>query len=228
MMDNPQKSLETSRLRIQQLVQTLDSFRMSLIRKPPSELPPWYVAVPPPPRLSTARQQSPYPLRREQLQSHFNVLSSALDSLTSTLHTHFPAHSTAALTSYPLPSFPAQTHEILLTTLLTKKPPAETADSVWAAVQAPAVDAATEELWARAAEIVERIQADRDWYDVVTAEEGAVREEDWVLGGEEGPGEGVEERRRRAERETNALTAVLRFCATGVPVDEQAPLPKKR
>lgn len=160
------------------------------------------------------------------------MLSSALDSLTSTLHTHFPAHSTTALTSYPLPSFPAQTHEILLTTLLTKKPPAETADGVWAALQAPAVDAATEELWARAAEIVEKIQMGRDWYDdVVTAEEreeGAVGEEDWVLGGEEGPGEGAEERRRRAERETNALTAVLRFCATGVPVDEQAPLPKKR
>ena len=227
-MDNPQKSLETSRQRIQQLVQTLDSFRMSLIRKPPNELPSWYVVAPL--CLSTARRQtSP---RREQLQSHFNVLSSALDSLTSTLHTHFPAHSKTALTAYPLPSFPAQTHELLLTTLLIKKPPPETADSVWAALQAPAVDTATEELWARAAEIVEKIQLGRDWFDeVVTAEEreeGTVREEDWVLSGEEGPGEGTEERRRRAERETNALTTILRFCATGVPADEQAPLPKKR
>ncbi|KAF8254021.1 hypothetical protein K440DRAFT_592789 [Wilcoxina mikolae CBS 423.85] len=206
-MDNPQKSLESSRLRIQQLVQTLDSFRISLVRKPPNELPPW-----------------------EQLQSHFNVLSSALDSLTSTLHTHFPAHSTSALTSYPLPNFPAQTHEILLTTLLTKKPPPETFDSVWAALQAPPVDAATEELWGKAAEIVEKIQMSREWYDeVVTAEErdtGAVREEEWVLGGEEG--EGAEERRRRAEREMNALTGVLRFCATGVPIEKQTPLPKKR
>jgi hypothetical protein len=101
---------------------------------------------------------------------------------------------------------------------------------VWAALQALPVDAATEELWGKAAEIVEKIQMSREWYDeVVTAEEreeGTVREEEWVLGGEEG--EGAEERKRRAEREMNALTGVLRFCTTGVPIEKQTPLPKKR
>jgi len=168
------------------------------------------------------------------MQSHFNVLSSTLDSVTSALHTHFPQHSGAALTAYPLPSFPAPTNEILLTTLLTKKPPPETFDAVWTALGAAPVDARVEALWAVAARIVADSQDAREWADVVVTNEerdaGSVDERLWVRGDDDvaggGGDEGEKERRKRSEAEIDVLLGVLRFGETGVPVNEQLPLPK--
>ncbi|KAA8903598.1 hypothetical protein FN846DRAFT_908055 [Sphaerosporella brunnea] len=207
-MENPQKSLDSLRVRIQHLVEAIGSFQHNLLKKPPHELPP-----------------------REHLQSHFNVLSSTLESLTKTLHDHFPAHSTAALTAYPLPTFPSN-NEILLTTLLTKKPPSETTDAVWGALQAEGIDPATEELWGKAEGIVEEIQNSRDWgSSVITEEEreaGDVSEEEFLgvdLGGEASQ-EGWEEKKKRLAAEQKALTGILRFWVTGVPIEMQTELPK--
>lgn len=163
------------------------------------------------------------------MQSHFNVLSSTMDSVTSALHTHFPLHSSSAMTTYPLPSFPASTHEILLTTLLTKKPPPETFDLVWSALQAPAVDVRVEALWGSAAKIVGDVQDSREWVDVVVTNEeregGTVNEDEWVV--DEGEDdEGEKERKKRMDAEMEVLLAVLRFGETGIPAGEQVPLPK--
>ena len=140
------------------------------------------------------------------------------------LHQHFPAHSTSALTSYPLTNFPVQQSTMLLTTLLNKKAPDETQRDVMAALHAVPVDPRTEELWARAAEVVAELQEARDWIGaVVTAEEaeaGTVREEDWVIDRGDGAGEMVDSKRDMA-----TMLGVLRFCETGVPVAEQVPLP---
>jgi len=165
---------------------------------------------------------------RDQLQSHFNVLSTTLDTLTTTLHQHFPAHSNSALTTYPLPSFPAQTQEILLTTLLSKKPPPETIDAVWAALRrGDAEDQEQEELWSKAAEIVAGLQEERNWWDeLVTAEEREQGlDEDALLGN---VGREVVEEKKEGAGGGEALVGILRFWNSGVEVGEQVPLPKKR
>jgi hypothetical protein len=51
-MDNPQKSLESARIRVQQLVAALDSFRRTLMLKPPHELPPWWLSLVLPPSIT--------------------------------------------------------------------------------------------------------------------------------------------------------------------------------
>lgn len=131
---------------------------------------------------------------------------------------------------YPLPAFPAS-KDHLVTALLTKRPLDDTVDEVWAALKAEPVDASVEKLWAAALEIAEGSRNARDWADqVVTNEErdaGSVREEEWVLDGQE-VGEGADEKRKRADREMNTLISVLRFCATGIEPEHQVALPKKR
>jgi hypothetical protein len=117
----------------------------------------------------------------------------------------------------------------MLTTLLTKKPPSETTDAIWDALQAEPLDPRTEELWEKAAAIVEEIQGNRDWQGVVTEEEkeeGVIDEEEFLGVVDVDAGEGAEERRRRVAGEQKALLGTLRFWETGVPIELQPELPK--
>ncbi|KAI5838823.1 mediator of RNA polymerase II transcription complex subunit 8-domain-containing protein [Morchella snyderi] len=217
-MDNPQKSLETARQRFNQLASALRTFNDVLHHGPPDALPAWTT-----------------------LQSHFNVLSSTLDSLSHTLTTHFPPATTTptALVSYPLPSFPAPTQSILLSMLCNKKPNAAVADWHHAALHDAAVGALTpadrraqDDFWAAVYDVVQEQQVERSWYDdLYTAEEREAGVESVVTGLEMAGGVPV----RRGEGELGAkagvvpgalrLEAMLRFMETGVAPRDQAPLP---
>jgi hypothetical protein len=112
---------------------------------------------------------------------------------------------------------------------LTKKPPSETTDAIWAGLKAEPLDPRTEELWEKAAAIVEEIQGSRDWDGVITEEEreeGVVNEEEFLGIVDVDAGEGAEERRKRVAREQKALLGTLRFWETGVPIELQPELPK--
>ena len=174
-MNDPIRTLETTRQRLHHLVHAIVSFQQALHSTPPLDLPAPSI-----------------------LQSHFSILSSALDSLTSTLSAHFPATATQTLVSYPLPTFPAAQQEILLTTLLTKRLRPEIKDAV-------------EEAAAQAREESEELRQTREavWEKVA----GMVAKV-------------VLEAEVREDEARKGLVGVLRFASTGVPVAEQTKLPK--
>ncbi|RPA97208.1 hypothetical protein L873DRAFT_1691487, partial [Choiromyces venosus 120613-1] len=197
-MENPQRSLESTRTRFNQLVSALTAFNNALRTGPPEQLPPW-----------------------QTLQSHFNVLSSTLDSLSHTLNQQFPPPqvNTSALVSYPLPSFPANTQEILLSTLLNKKLNPTVQDWVLSALNAPTVN--NDDLWDRAREIVQEQQEERNWYDdIYSLEEREA--------GTEGIETGISEEKQEKEEAAIPglkLENILRFMETGVAPADQPALP---
>ncbi|KAI9682090.1 MAG: mediator of RNA polymerase II transcription subunit 8 [Caeruleum heppii] len=97
------KALEQTRQRLVQLLNSLGSLQQNLIHSDP--LPSW-----------------------ASLHSLSTILSQNLASLTAHLSTHAPL--LASTTVYPLPNFPSQTEEVLLTQLLRKKLEPSVADWV--------------------------------------------------------------------------------------------------
>ncbi|CUS08266.1 unnamed protein product [Tuber aestivum] len=193
-MENPQRSLESTRARFDQLVSALTAFSNALRTE---QLPPW-----------------------QTLQSHFNVLSSTLDSLSHALVQQFPPPqvNASALVSYPLPSFPANSQELLLSTLLNKKLNSTVQDWTLKALNAPTVN--NDDLWDRAREIVQEQQEERNWYDdIYSLEEREA--------GTEGIETGISEEKQEKEEAIPGLKleAILRFMETGVAPADQPALP---
>ncbi|KAG0642606.1 mediator of RNA polymerase II transcription complex subunit 8-domain-containing protein [Tuber brumale] len=198
-MENPQRSLESTRARFNQLVSALTAFDIALRIGTPEQLPPW-----------------------QTLQSHFNVLFSTLDSLSQTLNQQFPPPqvNTSALVSYPLPSFPANSQGIQLSisTLLNKKLNPIVQDWALRALNSPTVN--NDDLWDRAREIVQEQQEERNWYDdIYSLEEREA--------GTEGIETGISEEKEEKEEAIPGLKleAILRFMETGVVPADQPALP---
>ncbi|KAI5803906.1 mediator of RNA polymerase II transcription complex subunit 8-domain-containing protein [Geopyxis carbonaria] len=208
---NPQRHLEYTRQRVEQLVHSLGALHRILVTPGPHPLP------------SIA-----------QIQANITVLSSSLSSLTTSLQASFPPTATSTLVSYPAPSFPGAANELLLNQLLTKRPTAAVKAAIEAAeAELPRPDATQDALWARALEIVQDEAAERGWGDqAVTREELEARlevEEVVKRGLKEEvarKGAGGEAGREGREREMARLVGGLRFGVTGVLIAEQTALPR--
>jgi hypothetical protein len=122
---------------------------------------------------------------------------------------------------------------------MSKKASVDVADSVWEAVKASDSGEAEgvgtvgiadteyiekmESLWKSAIEIVGEIQDTWDWYSTINTTSITSAGTSEVE--KEYSADAIEKER---EKEMDMLTSLVRFWNTGVPIDEQAPLPKKR